>query len=264
LRPGVGLLRDWNIKGAAMPSPTQSEPPAAALPAVRPADLKNDGHANGRSSVSKRASITLARFLIIFCIGVSASLAWRAYGDPLRAMIASSYPQLSWLMPHAEPVPQNTPDVIGTSPDQRQSNGVTLDLDAVRQAIDRIATSVASSQEQMTSSADRIATSQQQIAHSLDRIAASQEQITRSLDHLTADQKQMTREITKLQEIEQSTSPRPVTSAPKALPRPAVFAPKALPRPASAPATQPLSRASQEPPAAQPLFRGPSQEPVVR
>jgi methyl-accepting chemotaxis protein len=116
----------------------------------------------------------------------------------------------------------------------------------------------------MTSSADRIATSQQQIAHSLDRIASSQEQITRSLDHLTADQEQMTREITKLQEIEQSTSPRPVTSAPKALPRPAVFAPKALPRPASARATQPLSQASQEPPAAPPLFRGPSQEPVVR
>jgi hypothetical protein len=272
----IGTLK---VQVSAMPSPTQSEPPADALPAVRPADLKNGGYANGRSSVSKRASITLARFLIIFCIGVSAGLAWRAYGDPVREMIASSYPQLSRLMPHAEPVPQNTPDVIGTSPDQRQSNGVTLDLDAVRQAIDRIATSVASSQEQttsnvdriatnqeqmtrsldrittsvassqeqITSNVDRIATNQEQMTRSLDRIAASQEQITRSLDHLTADQEQMTREIRKLQEIEQSTSPPHVTSAPKALPRPAIFAPKARPRPAPAPTTQPLSQASQEP-----------------
>ena len=149
-----------------MPSPTQSEPPVDALPAVRPADLKNDGYPNGRSSLGKRALITLVRFLIIFCIGVSAGLAWRPYGDPVREMIASSYPALSWLMPQAEPVPQNTPDVIGvaSSPDQRQSNGVTLDLDAVRQAIDRIATSIASSQEQITSNTDRSATNQEQMS----------------------------------------------------------------------------------------------------
>jgi hypothetical protein len=158
-------------------------------------------------------------------------------------MIASSYPQFSWLMPQAEPVPQSAPDVSSRTasfPDQRQSNGVTLDLDAVRQAIDRIATSIASSQEQITSNTDRSAT--------------NQEQVMRSLDRITANQEQMTHEITKLQEIEQSNSsrnlvpsPRPVTSAPVPIPRPVVSAPKALPRPASAPAAQPLSQASQEP-----------------
>jgi hypothetical protein len=54
-----------------MPSPTQSGPLVDALPIVRPANLKNDEYPNGRSSVVKRALITLFRFLIIFCIGVS-------------------------------------------------------------------------------------------------------------------------------------------------------------------------------------------------
>jgi hypothetical protein len=245
-----------------MPNSTQSEPPVDALPTVRPADLTKSGYPNGRSSVGKRALIALVRFLVIFCIGISGTLAWQSYGDQVREMIASSYAQLSWLAPQAEPVPQNAPDVIelasrtASSPDQQQPNAISLDLDGVRQAIDRIATSIASSQEQMTSSADRIATSQQQIARSLDRIATSQEQMMRNLDQFTADQEQMTREITKLQEIEQSNSsrnsepsPRPVfASAPQPIPRPA-SAPAAKPvsRPASASKPKPLSRASQEP-----------------
>jgi hypothetical protein len=219
-----------------MPSPTQTDPPVDALPTVCPADLKNDEYPNRRSSVGKRALITLVRFLIIFCIGVSATLAWQSYGDPVREMIASSYPQLSWLVPQAEPVPQNAPDIERASRTafQQQPNAISLDLDAVRQAIDRIATSIASSQGQMASSADRIAT--------------SQEQMVRLLDQFTAGQEQMTREIAKLQETEQSKSsrssepsPRPASASASA----SASAPKPVSRPASA--SKPLSRASQEP-----------------
>src|SRR5215468_8766745 len=222
---------------SAMPSPTESEPSVDSLPAslfeipaeaptIRPADLKNDRYPNGRSSFGKRALIAVVRFLIIFCIGVSATLASQSYGDRAREMIASLYSQLSWLAPQAEPVAQNTPDVIGlaspsaSSHDQQQPNAKLLDVEALRQSIDRIATSIASSQEQMTSSADQIATSQDQIARSVDRMATSQEQIARSVDRLTADQEQMTREIMKLQEIERSVrsknseaSARPASAA---------------------------------------------------
>src|SRR5215468_863950 len=207
---------------SATPSPTQSEPSVDSLPAslfnipaeaptIRPADLKNDRYPNGRSSFGKRALIAVVRFLIIFCLGVSATLAWLSYGDRAREMIASQsygsaaremiaslYSQLSWLAPQAEPVAPNTPDVIGlasptaSSHDQQQPNAKLLDVEALRQSIDRIATSIASSQEQMTSSADR----------------------------LTADQEQMTREIMKLQEIERSVrsknseaSARPASAA---------------------------------------------------
>ena len=159
-----------------MPIPTQSEPFVDVLPASllaraptdpRP-DLGNDGFPDERSSVGNRVLIPLVRFLIIFCSGVGATLAWQSYGA--RARLPSSYPQLSGLAPQAEPVAQNAPNVIGlasrtaSSPDQQQPNAISFDLDAVRQSIDRIATSIASSQEQITSNADRSATNQEQMS----------------------------------------------------------------------------------------------------
>jgi len=183
---------------------------------------------------------SLTGFLITFCIGVAATLAWQSYGDAAREMIASSYPQLGWLAPQAAPGAQNASDMIAPAapaappPDQQQLNAMSLDLDAVRQSVDRIATSIAASQEQITRSVDRIATSiaasQEQITRSVDRIAASittsQEQIMHSIERLTAGQEQMTREITKLQEIEQyilyknSESPPPPAPARTRAPRP--------------------------------------------
>jgi hypothetical protein len=245
-----------------MPSPTRPELSEDTLPAslfaVRPAELKNDSCPNGRPSLGKRAFIPLVRFFIIFCIGVAAAFAWQSYGA--REMVASSYPQLTGLAPRAEPVVQNTPDVIGLASGAAPSpdHAILLDLDAVRQSIDRLATSIASNQGRMASSADRMATTQEQIARgvdqiaasqgqigrSVDRIATSQEQITRSLDQLTADQERMTREIAKLQEIEQSIrsrnsepSPRPVSAS----------APKPVLRPASASPPKPVSRPLPEP-----------------
>jgi hypothetical protein len=214
---------------SATPNPTQSEfyagllpvEPSVEAPAVRPADLKNDPFPNGRPSLSKRASRALARFVITFCIGVAATLAWQSYGDAAREMIANSSPQLGWLAPQAEPVAQNALDMIAppaSSPDQQQLNAMSLDLDAVRQSIDRIATSIAASQVQMT--------------RSVGLIAFGQEQITRSVDQLAAGQEQMTHEITKLQAVEQYVPYK--NSEPP-------------PRPAPAPVPKPVPRQSQAP-----------------
>jgi len=182
---------------SAMPNPAQSEFSPGSLPvkspveapAVRAADLKNDRFPSGRPSFGKRALLTLARFLITFCIGVGATLAWQSYGDEAREMIANSYPQLGWLAPRPAPTAQNAPDAIALaapaapSPDQQLN---AMSLDAVRQSVDRIATS----QEQITRSIDRIApgvvASQEQMARSIDRVATSQEQLARSVDRLTA------------------------------------------------------------------------------
>src|SRR5262245_43361174 len=54
-----------------------------------------------RPSFGKRASRGLARFLIVFCIGVAATLAWQSYGNAARDIIANSSPQLGWLAPPA-------------------------------------------------------------------------------------------------------------------------------------------------------------------
>src|SRR6266852_8077731 len=98
-------------------------------------------------------------FLITFCVGVAATLAWQSYGDAAREAVANTYPQLGWLAPQPAPTAQNAPDVIALaapaapSPDQQQLNA--MPLDAVRQSVDRIA----ASQEQITHSVDRIAPS---------------------------------------------------------------------------------------------------------
>jgi len=219
---------------SAMSSPAQSEfyagllpvEPLAEPPPVRPTTLENDqSQSNKQPSLRKRASRAFSRFLITFCIGGASTLAWQSYGDAARAMIANSYPQLGWLAPQAEPVAQNVPETIALvapSFDQQQLNAMSLDLDAVRQSIDRIATSMSAIQEQMSRGADRIANS----------IVANQEQIARSVDQLTAGQEQMTREITKLQAVEQYVLYKNADPPPRPA---AAQLPKPVPRPSQAP-----------------------------
>ncbi len=168
----------------AMPSRAQSELYKGLLPvelsieapAVYAADLENDRFANEQPSFGKRASRPLARFLITFYLGVAATLAWQSYSDPARQIIASSSPQLGWLAPQAA-VAKTVPNTI---------EQITMRI------VDRIATS----------------------------IAAAQEQITRSVDQLAAGQEQMTREINELQTVEQYVLDKISTPAPRPAPIP--------------------------------------------
>ena len=204
---------------SAMPSPAQSEfsegslpvKPSVEAPAIRPADLQNDRSPKRRQSLGMRVPLAITRFLITFCVGVAATLAWQSYGDAAREMIANSSPQLGWLAPQAASVERSVPDAItpaasaAAAADPQQFNPVSVDLDAVRQSVDRI--------------------------------VAGQEQITRTVDQLAAGQEQMAREINKLQAIEQYMlykNSEPPTR-PAAAPAPA---PKPVPRPAQAPAVR--------------------------
>jgi len=203
---------------SAMPSPAQSEVSEGALTAkpsgdvpVVPPDLRNYRFPE-RRSFAERTRRALARSLIIFGIGVGATLAWQSYGGTAREMIANASPRLAWLAPPAAPVAQDPAETIAPaaradapappSPDQRQVGAASLDLDAIRQSVDRI--------------------------------AASQDQMTRAIGELAASQEQMTQEIAKLQSIEQSLlnkHPEP----PPPPPRPA----RPAARPAQPPAAQP-------------------------
>jgi hypothetical protein len=162
--------------------------PSLEPPPIRPTILENDEPQNKQPSFRKRASRALTRFLVTFSMGASATLAWQSYGDALREVIADVYPQLSWLAPD-EAVPQSTPEAVelAASAVDSQQLSASLNLDALRQSIDKIATGISTIQEQMSLSADRIAT----------------EQIAHSVAELSAGQAQMTREITKLQAVEQ-------------------------------------------------------------
>jgi hypothetical protein len=198
-----------------MSSPIQSEISRGALPVKRlvelvsidPANLRIDKSKSERPRLGKRVLLTLAA--ITFCIGVAATLAWQSRNDATRKAIANELPRLGWLAPQAASVTQNTPDIVpptasaAPSPDQQQFIAMPLDLDAMRQSV------------------DQIATGQGQMAQMVNQLTAGQEQLTRTVGQLTAGQEQLTREITKLQTIQQyilyKNSEAPT---PKPVPRP--------------------------------------------
>jgi hypothetical protein len=211
-------------------SAVQSEFTKSSLPAkkqlveklaIDPANLKDNQPESERLRLGKKLRLSLAA--IMFCIGVAATFAWQSRGDATRKAIAGAFPQLGWLAPQAAPVTRNTPDIFvptasaAPSPDQQQYTAMPLDLDAMRQSVDQIATG----QEQMTRSVGQIAASQEQAARMVNQLTAGQEQLTRTVGQLTAGQEQLTREITKLQAIQQyflyKNSEAPM---PKPVPRP--------------------------------------------
>jgi hypothetical protein len=163
--------------------------PSDEPPPLRPTTLE-DRFLSGQPSLRKRAPRALSRFLIPFCTGVAATLAWWSYGESVRQMIASWYPQLGWLAPQAASVTQNAPNMItfaapATPSFDQQLNAMSLDLTSVRQSIDRIA----AGQEQITRSIDQIASTsagREEMTRSIDQIAASiatgQEKMTRNSD----------------------------------------------------------------------------------
>jgi len=138
--------------------PIQSEyldedplPPKASVeaPPIRLADLKNDQFPSWRPSLTdldplgrlgKLDPLVFARYLITFSIGIAVTLAWQSYSNATR--------------------------------EAALVKAISLDRDAVRQSLDQIATSVATSQEQMTLRIER----------RIERLAAGQEQTTRQIN----------------------------------------------------------------------------------
>jgi hypothetical protein len=90
----------------------------------------------------KRASRGFARFLITFCIGIGATLAWQSYGDTAREIIASRYPQLAWLAPQAA-VALSPATIVPpiSSPDPQELKTILVSLSAMRQRIDQLTAS---------------------------------------------------------------------------------------------------------------------------
>jgi len=119
-----------------------------------------------RPSLGKRASRSLTRFLIIFCFGVAATLAWQSYGDAAREMIANSYPQLSWLAPQAAPLAQTASDMPAPAPSATPSpelKQLSLAFATMRQSVDQLA----ASQQQMADGIAKLAADQQELLHKI-------------------------------------------------------------------------------------------------
>jgi hypothetical protein len=121
-----------------------------------------------RPSLGRRASRRLARFLVVFGIGVGATLAWQSYGDAARAMIANSSPQLGWLAPQTAPVAQTAPEVMAPAPAASPDlQPLALGLASVRQSVDQLAAQLADAQRQMGGDIAKLQADEQKILHKL-------------------------------------------------------------------------------------------------
>ena len=126
----------------------------------RRVELQHDAWPKNRAPFGKRALGAIARCGITSFVGVAAVLGWQSYGDGARKTIANSSPALSWLAPEAPRVEARQPvSPPEASPEQQQLNAISLNLAALRQSIDQLATG----QDQMTQEIGTVRGVQQQL-----------------------------------------------------------------------------------------------------
>jgi hypothetical protein len=148
-------------------SPTQSEllPSRRAIPSLEISarhDLTNARVLSKSLSLRRRAPRAIFRFLIVFCLGIAATLGWQSYGDAARVMIAKSSEQFGWLAP--APVEQASDATVPTavaapSSDIEELKTMSLGLTIVRQNVDQLITS----QEQMAREITKLQAAEQNV-----------------------------------------------------------------------------------------------------
>jgi len=138
------------------------------------------------SQTKRRASRAFVRYLVAICVGVAGTLAWQSYGEEAKQTIATKAPELgwspevrqmiaSWTKPlagpentaarpaasesrQAAPVANTVPETVAPSApavpsfDPEQAKQMAQSLDALLQAVERLA----ATQDQMKSEMTRL------------------------------------------------------------------------------------------------------------
>jgi hypothetical protein len=102
-----------------------------------------------RLRLGKLIPFAFVRFLMIFFIGVAATLTWQSYGGAARETIASWSPHLAWLAP--------LPAAGGASPEQLVA--MSRGLAVMRQDVDKLATDITKLQAIQQGAVDRTSAS---------------------------------------------------------------------------------------------------------
>jgi hypothetical protein len=144
-----------------MPSPKHYEvllpvKRSVEAPAFRTFGEESGWFSNETRSYGQQASHRpLPRLLMMFFLGSAATLAWQSYGRAARELIATLYPQFSWLAPQAADT-QAAPDRI----------------EQISRSFDRIAREIAASNDQMTRSINLLAADHEQMTREIIRLHA--------------------------------------------------------------------------------------------
>jgi hypothetical protein len=152
--------------------PQSEKSPAHPLseewPTPRPSNENRE-----RRPIRRRTSRTLARYSVVFLIGITATLAVQSYGEKAMEMVRAEAPSLAWLLP----VSTAKPPEAASSP----------------QLVQQLEAGLAQ---------------QQQLGLDFAVVRRSLEQLTGKVEQLAAQQDQMTKTIETLQAVEQEISQR--------------------------------------------------------
>lgn len=139
------------VAASLRPAPVQTPPARSSV-------LANKLFSTGRLLLDKLDPLVCAHYLIAFFVGIAATIAWQACVGPAEQAAAANLP------------------------DQQLVNAISLDT--ARRSIDRMATSIANLEEEITGRIDQLDAGQEQLA-------ASQEQMTREIAKLQAAARNM-------------------------------------------------------------------------
>jgi hypothetical protein len=201
------------------------------------AGLNNDPLPTGRPSPRRRTSRGLARFLVMACIGVAATLAWQSYGGTARQIIASAAPQLSSLLslpPAMDPpsdreiaVAQPGPAAVPASAPQAASAQTVAPM-ASETATPTMPTAPSPELQQLETMAHDLAAVQQ----SVEQLAAGQEQMARDIAKLQTAEQDIRRRMSALPPAARKPVPPPAAPQSAVVPFPP---PQAAPQSAAVP-----------------------------
>jgi len=215
----------------------------AAVPELRPRPPRDELLPPPAPSFGLRAF----PFLIAVGIGIGGVLAWQAYGDAARQMIATAYPErLGWIAPPAPttaPAPQiardaeSAPAPLASAAPPAPSLGeehlkaMAADLAAMRQSVEQLAGQVAPGRRQASDEIAKLG--EEHLKAMAADLAAMRQSVEKLAGQVASGQRQVSDEIAKLQATEQDILNR------IPIPPPAPSAQSKPQRPAAAPARRP-------------------------
>jgi outer membrane murein-binding lipoprotein Lpp len=177
-------------QSAPRPSNQNWPPPPTSNNQNWPTPPTSNNQKSEKRSIGRRMSRALARYSIVFLIGIGATLAWQSYGDEAMEMVRTEAPSLAWLLPvsTAKPAPKHQATVPATAPDGQASAAAVVPSAELVQQLKPMAVDL-----------DIVRRSVQQLANKVEQLAAKQDQMSHKQDQISQD-------ITTLQLVEQEVS----------------------------------------------------------
>ena len=179
------LARDLDsIFSQSAPRPSNENWPTPPTSNIQnwPAPPTSDIQKSEKRSIGRRMSRALARFSVVFLIGIGATLAWQSYSDEVKEIVRTEVPSLAWLLPVSTATP--TPDVqasaaavVPSAELEQQLKPMAVDLDIVRRSVQQLANKV----EQLAAKQDQMSHKQDQISQNITTLQLVEQEVSQKL-----------------------------------------------------------------------------------